>query len=146
MYQYTLQLYKNTSENTDVQKNISDRLDITGYSRESVDILHPVIQLKDYVVNEYNYCYIVELRRYYYITNIVSFPNGTYQLTMAVDVLMSYINDIKASSGLITKQRDYNPYATDYDIESRTELRTIYFPDGNKFDYDGEFVLVALRG
>ena len=97
-----------------------------------------------YEVNKYNYCYIVELKRYYYIEKIVAAPNGIMQLTMKVDVLMSYINDIKASKGLITKQRNYNPYYGDNDTDSRVDIEKLELT--NVFNKEGEFVLVALRG
>lgn len=145
MYQYTIKLYKNHSENTDVQKNLTDEKVINGVSRVSVNILSPVIELQGYEINEYNYCYIDELKRYYFIEQIVASTNGIIQLTMKVDVLMSYIDDIKASKGMITKNRDYNPYAGDFEAESRYTLQKYEFPNG--FDSkDGDFVFVTMRG
>ena len=144
MYRYTLTLYKNQSENNDVQKIITDAKQVDAYSRESVDILNPVVDLQGYTVNEYNYCYIQELRRYYYIEKVSAAPNGVMQLSMKVDVLMSYISDIKASHGLITKQREYNPYYGENDVDARQTVEKLTFTD--RFDYTGEFVVVALRG
>lgn len=144
MYQYTIELYKNHSENNDVQKVITDKTTINGVSRGSVDVLHPEIELSGYVVNDYNYCYIRELSRYYYIEKIVPAPNGITKLSMSVDVLMTYIDDIRASHGLITKQRVYNPYYGDNEVDSRVTVRKLVFDD--QFNHTGEFVLVALRG
>ncbi len=141
---YTLQLYKNLSENIAVQKHLTDMIEIHGTTRVAIDILNPVIDVAGLNVNEYNYCYIKELRRYYYIENTVIATNGICRLTMRVDVLMSYIDDIKASSGLITKQREYNPYFGEYDIESKTTLQRYEFE--NKFNPIGDFILIALRG
>lgn len=144
MYRYTLELYKNQSENNDLQKVITDKKQLDAYSRESVDILNPVVDLQGYTVNDYNYCYIQELRRYYYIEKIVSAPNGTTQLSMKVDVLMSFIDDIKASHGLITKQVVFNPYYGENDVDARQTVDKLEFTD--QFDHTGEFVVVALRG
>ncbi len=141
---YTLRLYKNTSENSDVQKHLTDMFEIKGTTRVAIDILKPVIDVAGLNANEYNYCYIIELKRYYYIENTVIATNGICRLTMRVDVLMSYIDDIRASSGLITKQREYNPYFGEYDVESKTIKQRYDFRD--VFDKTGEFVLVALRG
>lgn len=141
---YTLRLYKNTSENSDVEKHLTDMREIEGINRVAIDTLRPVIDINGLNVNEYNYCYIVELKRYYYIENVIIDPNGISRLTMRVDVLMSYVEDIKASYGLITKQHDYNPYFGDYDVESRTVKQRYDFKSA--FDENGEFILVALRG
>lgn len=145
MYKYTLKLYKNSSENNDVSKKLTDEHKVTGYSRVIVDMLNPVIELAGIEVNRYNYCYVQELNRYYYIENINISPNGVYRLSMRIDVLMTYRDDIMASHGLITKNREYNPYTGDVDVESRYTLEKHEFENG--FDFtNGDFVLVTMRG
>lgn len=145
MYKYTLKLFKNSSENNDVSKTLTDEHKVTGYSRVVVDMLNPVIELAGIEVNSYNYCYVQELNRYYYIENINISPNGVYRLSMRIDVLMTYRDDIMASHGLITKNREYNPYTGDVDVESRYTLEKHEFENG--FDFtNGDFVLVTIRG
>ena len=145
MYKYTLKLYKNSSENNDVSKTLTDEHKVTGYSRAVVDMLNPVIELAGIEVNSHNYCYVQELNRYYYIENINISPNGVYRLSMRIDVLMTYRDDIMASHGLITKNREYNPYTGDVDVESRYTLEKHEFENG--FDFtNGDFVLVTMRG
>ena len=145
MYQYTLKLYKNSSETNDLQKDLSCENVVHGYSRVVVDMLNPVISLAGIEVNSYNYCYVQELNRYYYIENITIQPNGVYSLSMRVDVLMTYKDDILASQGLITKNREYNPYAGEVDAESRYTLEKHEFENG--FDFiNGDFVFVTMRG
>lgn len=145
MYKYTLKLYKNSSENNDVSKTLTDEHKVTGYSRVVVDMLNPVIELAGIEVNRYNYCYVQELNRYYYIENINISPNGVYRLSMRIDVLMTYRDDIMTSHGLITKNREYNPYTGDVDVESRYTLEKHEFENG--FDFtNGDFVLVTMRG
>lgn len=145
MYKYTLKLFKNSSENNDVSKTLTDEHKVTGYSRSVVDMLNPVIELAGIEVNSYNYCYVQELNRYYYIENITISPNGVYRLSMRIDVLMTYRDDIMASHGLITKNREYNPYTGDVDVESRYTLEKHEFENG--FDFtNGDFVLVTMRG
>ncbi len=141
---YTLELYKNMSENSDVQKKLTDKITLSGIARAAIDILKPIIDVQGIPANEYNYCYVKELKRYYYIENTIVDPNGVCRLTMRVDVLMTYIEDIRASSGLIMKQREYNPYFGEYDIDARMTLQKYVFED--KFNKTGEFILVALRG
>lgn len=145
MYRYTLKLYKNSSENNDVMKSITEEHIVQGYSRVVVDMLNPVIELAGIEVNQYNYCYVQELNRYYYIENINISPNGVYRLSMRCDVLMTYREDILASHGLIMKNREYNPYTGDIDTESRYTLEKHEFENG--FDFtNGDFVFVTMRG
>lgn len=145
---YTMKFYKNLSENNDVDKVLTDEKIVLGEPRGAVNILSPVIRAngKEYGItyNTFNYCYIVELERYYYIDSFQFYANGLVEMNMSVDVLMTYKDDIRASSGLILKQRVYNPYYGDYDTESRADLDTLTFND--PFNHDGEFVIVAMRG
>lgn len=145
---YTMKLYKNLSENNDVDKNLTGKKVALVEPRGPVDILHPAIRAdgKEYgiTVNSFNYCYIVELRRYYYIHSFRFHANGLVEMDLSIDVLMTYKDDIRASSGLILKQRDYNPYFGDYDAEGRIDLETKEFTD--PFDHQGQFVIVAMRG
>lgn len=145
MYHYTLKLYKNSSENNDLDKNLSNENVVNGYSRDVVDMLNPVIQLAGIEVNSYNYCYIVELQRYYYIENMTLATNGVYKLFMRIDVLMTYKEDIRESQGLITKNREYNPYTGEFDVEPRYTLEKHEFENGFDFS-NGDFVLVTMRG
>lgn len=145
MYTYTLKLYKNSSENNDVLKTLTDETIIKGSSRTVVDMLAPTIDLAGVDVNSYNYCYVEELQRYYYIENMMLSPNGITRLTMRVDVLMTYREDILSSKGMITKSREYNPYTGDYDVESRYTLEKHEFENGFNFN-DGDFVMVTMRG
>lgn len=145
MYTYTLKLYKNGSENNDVLKTLSNETVIKGSSRTVVDMLAPVIDLAGVDVNSYNYCYVEELKRYYYIENMILSPNGITRLSMRVDVLMSYREDILESHGVITKNREYNPYTGDYEVESRYTLEKHEFENGFNFN-DGDFVMVTMRG
>lgn len=145
MFEYTLKLYKNSSENNDLNKNISDEKIVKGYSRTVIDMLNPVIDLQGIEINKYNYCYVQQLNRYYYIENISISPNGIYRLSMRIDVLMTYRDDILASQGLITKNREYNPYTGEVDTESRYTLSKHEFENGFNYN-DGDFVLVTMRG
>lgn len=145
---YTMKFYKNLSENNDIDKTLTDEKIVLGEPRGPVNILHPEILAngKEYGItyNTFNYCYIVELERYYYIDSFQFHPNGVVQMSMSVDVLMTYKEDIRASSGLILKQRVYNPYYGEFDTESRTDIETQEFTD--PFDHQGQFVIVAMRG
>lgn len=145
MYKYRLQLYKNSSENNVISKQLDEECMIDGYSRTVVDMLNPVIELAGIEVIKYNYCYVQELRRFYYIENVTISPNGVYKMSLRVDVLRTYKADILASYGLITKNQDYNPYTGDPDVETRYTLSKHEFENGFNFT-TGDFVLVTMRG
>ena len=87
-----LQIYNNNSNTNVLNKKIAliDTLSFNFKSDSS--ILQPSLILKNYKSG--NYCYIKELNRYYYITDIRVLNGGLYQLQLDVDVLMTYKTEI----------------------------------------------------
>lgn len=87
-----LQLYYNNSNNKVLNKKITLINTLEFNLKIDNSILQPVLILKNY--SEGNYCYIKELKRYYYISDIKMLNGGLYQLQLDIDVLMTYKNDI----------------------------------------------------
>ena len=98
--------------------------------KESTNVIEPVVTFKgDETIFSKNYAYIPTFNRYYFITGIKVFPANFYELSLKVDVLESFKNDILSSSGFISKSTDINPYYNgDYENEVRKEI-DIYSSD-----------------
>jgi hypothetical protein len=93
--------------------------------KESTDVLHPVFTFKNDSVPKYNYCYIPDFNRYYYVEITNTFPKGMYTASCSVDVLNSYSNQILSAKTktFITKSDAYNKYVDDgYLSEVRKEV------------------------
>lgn len=58
----------------------------------------------------YNYAYIPDFNRYYFITNISSYRTNLWRIDMKVDVLMSYANEINNQNEFITRYEGADPY------------------------------------
>lgn len=135
-----IKLYKNMSDNNHVDKNIGSALyELDGYLRDSCDILNPIITVqcltKDSTINDFtrcNYCYIEDFGRYYYINDIVI--NGkVFELHMHVDVLMSYKDEIRANSAVVSRQENkYNLYLQDgvFKTYANPHIQVAQFPNG----------------
>ena len=100
-----------TSSNAEDEITIEDDSLVTAQGEDVV------IPSSDPTINNINifacnYAYIEEFHRYYYITNITSIHNNVWQLTMRVDVLMSYKSDIYNLKALVVR----NEYASDPNI------------------------------
>lgn len=63
---------------------------------------------------DYNYCYIEEFHRYYFIVNIASISSQLWQLDCEVDVLATYRTEIRQTRAFIKRaQVGYNPMLAD---------------------------------
>lgn len=72
---------------------------VSGTMRDDVNVCYPVINIfledsAEYPFN-YNYAYIEALDRYYFIDNVKYVANNLWEISMSVDVLMSYQLGIK---------------------------------------------------
>lgn len=96
-----------------VTKDLSSvtSLTITGDFRRSVDLINPVIEVSDVnylTLLTYNYVYIENLRRYYFIENITFLDNSIIELSLHEDVLNSFSSYILLSYGFV--ERSYSNF------------------------------------
>ena len=86
--------------------NVGDPFHIvSGIILDGTSITNPVVtieQTSQYDVRDYNYARIPVFNRYYFITNITTDKN-LWILTMAVDVLATYRDDIRSSSQYVLR-------------------------------------------
>lgn len=146
---FELTLYKNYSEHNKLDKLISDAHTLEGVLRDGTSIINPVILIEDTSVIGYNYCYIPTFQRYYFISDIISTNTNMWELHCVVDVLMSYIDDIKNSSVLLenTTTIESDSYLSDSDVwrnKVKTFTDIINFSAG--LSNSGEYVLITAGG
>lgn len=101
-----LRLYKNISEQNKINKTLKNELVLTGTLRETTSVIKPSITIELSNPTTYNYVYIPQFKRYYYINNIISQRHNIWTLELNVDVLMSYKNDILDLRCVIDKQEN----------------------------------------
>lgn len=115
--------------------------------KERTDILNPTIKVKaDDSLLKYNYCWIENFQRFYFVKNIRIFPNSIYEIDLSVDVLDSFKNAILASKGFVTRQTEINNYYNgDYAAEVKKEI-DIFESDTELKTDSKNMVLVTVGG
>lgn len=138
--------HKNSAEPNRVDKSayLTAQTIMTGVLREETSIINPVILVESNDFPNYNYCYITEFNRYYYIADIISVRNGLWELSLSVDVLMTYNAGILKLNGFIERSQSlHNDRLIDkkriveqgYDIES-TEITNDVFTNSQSHNSD----------
>ena len=84
--------YNNLSNYNVVNKRLEEINTLSFTFKENSNIINPSLILKNYEGG--NYCYIEELKRYYYVKDIDLLGNGLFKINCEIDVLMSYKEDI----------------------------------------------------
>ena len=138
-------LYKTTNANNDLNKTINDKVELVGALREASSIIAPSILIQSNPIG-YNYAYIPEFGRYYYIKNITAFRKGAYIVDLKCDVLMSFKEEILNMSGIVSRLTTGSPYVQRDVLCKVTEThKRIDFP-ATPFTKNGTYILIAKGG
>lgn len=93
----------------DKRQNFTDSepADITAKLKDNCSVMQPIFLLTVSVVDivNYNYCYVSDWGRYYFIQNIITMPGGRIELRCAEDVLTSNADAIKDIVGTVGRQQ-----------------------------------------
>jgi len=141
-----VQFYYNQSDYRVINKTIQAGQSFTGVLRDGCDIMNPIIQFDNIAVLRYNYAYIPEFQRYYTVTSIANAYNGLWDVSLEVDVLMSFRGDITKLNAIVDKQTlggNGDEYIDDSSLVAENMMfNTVYnFPDG--FNDYSTFVLIT---
>ena len=100
----TVNLYNNADDKRTVDKSLTALRTVTANLYDECDILHPVLRCAWVTgMTSYNYMYIPEFGRYYYI-EITAAPGGAAIIKGSVDVLMSHAAAIKAMAAVLVRR------------------------------------------
>ena len=141
-------LYDNQSEKNKLDKTLITPYTLTGTLRQECSISNPVFMIEDTNPTGYNYAYIEEFGRYYYITDMVSVRNNLWRLHLSVDVLMSFkeyilnvpviLSDTETTGGELYLSGD----VWKSKVKELTDI--IQFPSG--LLNNGEYILITAGG
>lgn len=140
---------KNLVDKTKVLTSIST---ISGTLRESCSMTRPVVTCEFSDVPKFNYVYIPSMRRFYFVTEITFVTKNIYEVSLRVDVLMSYRNQIKSLKGIVARNEfDFNNLVEDNNrsIEKTKSVEILYGERASSpFSNDGSgvFVLQVVGG
>lgn len=140
-----IKFFNTSSENNRIGKTLEDETTLTGSFKGEVDLQNPVLTVTTDLLN-FNYCYMPDFGRYYFIDKIEITRVGLYTIFLKIDVLETYKNAIKQLKVIVSNSAGANPYYNGYinGVDVRTEYETKMFE--NNFNEKGEIVLVALYG
>ena len=143
----TIKLYRNMSEEISITKNIQDEIELTGNLRNESSVIDPVVLVYAENLSDYNYAWIDEFHRFYFIRNIISVRTGLWRLVMHVDVLSTYADYIKNNNGIMARNANvWNLYYQDdqFKILNYETIQTKAF--GVSLSPSSQFVLIVAGG
>lgn len=141
----TITTYSNASEEHVLDKSITKiNENVSVILKDDTDIINPIIIISNSISHNFNYIYISEFNRYYYVRNITH-SQQRYYIECEVDVLMSFNADIKDLEVIANRSSStYNVYQKDDSIpfENRNVISTQPFASG----FVGDTLILAVNG
>ena len=113
---FSVDLYVNNSPVEKIGKDLTGSHTISGVAlKRDTSILKPVLLVNSAQdIFTFNYMYISEFSRYYFIDDIRSVHDNLWEISAHVDVLETYKSKILANTAVIRRQSlKYNTYLND---------------------------------
>lgn len=145
-YSMEIQLYNYTGKANVINKALPEALTLTG-NVGGVDIRKPTVTVTCDEVFNYNYCYISELKRYYFVSSVVQRADGVAALSLTCDVLTTFAKQIMQSKITVTTQTtDTAPYMSGNTVQYNVapDIKRYSFADA--FTTDGNIIMITLKG
>ncbi len=135
----TIDLYNVSDDNEKVNKTLGTAKEFTNCSiKEQTDITNITLRIQTTDnLSAYNYVYVSEYGRYYYIERIETTPTGLWVLSCRCDVLMSFKSQILDLRGTVTRSESlFNMYLMDerYKAYAYRDIVTKQFPSAIEDD------------
>ena len=142
-----IKLYKVYDRENKLNKTLNNEKVLTGSLKNKVSVYNPVIMLKsdNFNFSDYNYCYIEDFDRYYFIEDIEIDALTLFEIRLREDVLMSFNNDIKNMTVQINESSNPNSNFIDCKMGDKKELIQSIDLE-NPFSQTGFLYMSTIKG
>lgn len=138
----------NNSEKNKLGKSLSNLTVFSGSLKGETSITSPVVLMELENPTAFNYAYIPEFGRYYFINDMVSVRTGLWRISMKVDVLESFKTNIQGIPVILSDSTETGKemYLPDNVWKSKVKELTdiVNFPSG--LSDNGHFILITAGG
>ena len=142
----TVIFYKYNDIKNKINKTLSGGLtvnDVIMHNDFDITAFELLIKNSDFN-SEYNYCYIQDLGRYYFIESVEKMNGTIYKIRLTVDVLKSFSTQIENINAIITKSE--NPDFNFVDCEKSENYTSEVINLTDNFNHSGNLILVTSLG
>lgn len=144
-----IKLYKTSSPRKKLVKDLTDEITLVGTLRAQSSVMSPAFTVQDTSVVGYNYCYIPDFGRWYYINGIDALRANLYELSLGIDVLMTYAAEIRQNYAIVDKVENFGAaynYINDASWVNTNRMKQSIINFATGFNDTGEFILITAGG
>lgn len=149
--QINLFTYPKEKNRINKSEYLTNRFALDGYLKNDTSIIEPIILIEktNPALYDYNYLYIPEFKRYYFITNIKQVRHNLWEISAKVDPLYSFMTEILANKCIIQKAEnspDANLYLNDGSFVTDARKYDEVIPFDNGLSLNGSYILICAGG
>ena len=144
-----IKLLKTSSPRKKLVKELTDGITLVGTLRAQSSVMAPTFTVQDTTVIGYNYCYIPDFGRYYYINGINALRANLFELSLGIDVLMTYAEAIRKNYAIVDKVQSFGAaynYINDGSFINTNRMNQEIMNFSGGFNENGEFILITAGG
>lgn len=137
-----------SNDRREITKTPSNELTLSGTLRNETNLIDVDILIEIENPSSYNYMFISDFGRYYFITDFQHVRKDLWRIRGHVDVLFSFKDQILASPSII--DRSSNEYSDNYMLDdmwkSKVKCSTDIMSFPNGLNTSGEYILITAGG
>ena len=142
-------IYNYKGQPNTIKKDLTPLGTISVALRPEINVHNPTLKIQMPTnIYGFNYVYIEDFGKYYFVDNVRYIGGATYLLTLSIDVLQTYKDVILQSTALIVERdnanRDLSVNSNVFNVFPKTDI--LHFPNSKLFDKEGSIIMVTLKG
>lgn len=143
-----ISLYVNHSENNKIHKNLTSGETLSGTLRSESNVISPGIIIHYANPTGFNYAYIPDFKRYYFITEMTAVRTDIWNLKLASDPLMSFADAIMQCPVILneTTETGKSSYLPGRNWVNNCKNKTDILTFSGGLNSDGEYILITAGG
>lgn len=141
-------LYNYTGHRNTINKTLTNETPCLGVFRDSTNLLNPVLIIRVSSPVTFNYVYVDEFKRFYFIDGVRYIMGDKCELSLKVDVLQTYKEQILKATATVTETDKPDTFASNREnIYSRKpNFEKLEFPNKDLFNDTGSIIMVTIKG
>lgn len=136
-------LFQYIGERNRMTKTLENGINIVGDFNTEYNLINPTIKLAAFEKLDYNYCYIPDSGRYYFIDRVIERRTGFFECYLTEDVLQTYHDEILTLYGTVTQSQSQNYLLSNTPEQIAKPTIDKYTFDNSGFNSDGFYILAT---
>lgn len=137
-------LYKTHDAPNVINKTLETVQTVAGTLRGDMDLLTPVVQVEFDTLPVFNYVFVPDFNRYYFVSGLSVVRTKLYELRLTCDTLYTYKDDILKATATGDTGENANAYNTGRGLVTDARKTETVYKFDDMFNSDGVIIMSGV--